>query len=211
MIDFIKQAKLIFWDFDGVIKESVEVKTEAFVQLFSEFGDEVAKKVKLHHEENGGMSRFEKLPIYLKWAGKVPTEKTINEYSKQFSSLVKQKVIESEWVPGVKSYLINNSKKQQFFLVTATPQQEIEDIVSTLKIKSCFNKIIGYPTSKKDAIQILISNTPYPLEEAIMIGDSISDYNAAVESNIVFILRKTGLNEKLQKELECQKILDLNE
>ncbi|MBD75016.1 MAG: haloacid dehalogenase, partial [Rickettsiales bacterium] len=44
-LDLIKKAKIIFWDFDGVIKESVSVKSDAFEKLFQPFGIEIAKKV----------------------------------------------------------------------------------------------------------------------------------------------------------------------
>ena len=59
---------LIFWDFDGVIKESVSVKTDAYLELFRPYGSDVCKQVKNHHLANGGMSRFDKIPLYLKWA-----------------------------------------------------------------------------------------------------------------------------------------------
>ena len=49
MIDALIRARLVFWDFDGVIKESVAVKTEAFVQLFSPFGAEVAAALRIQY------------------------------------------------------------------------------------------------------------------------------------------------------------------
>ena len=36
----------IFWDFDGVIKESVELKSNAYEQLFLEFGSDVSDKIR---------------------------------------------------------------------------------------------------------------------------------------------------------------------
>lgn len=38
--------KAIFWDFDGVIAESVNVKTEAFYNLYLPYGIEIAEKVR---------------------------------------------------------------------------------------------------------------------------------------------------------------------
>jgi len=55
--------KLCFWDFDGVIKESVEVKTQAYFSLFELFGPGVASKVRKHHIANGGMSRLINSPF----------------------------------------------------------------------------------------------------------------------------------------------------
>ena len=141
-------ANAVFWDFDGVIKDSIMVKSDAFEQIFLHFGKEIAKKVRDHHEANGGMSRYDKLPIYLNWAGKESSIELINEYAENFSKLVKYKVINSEWVLGALDYLKNNYDYQQFFLITATPQQEIEEILSALKIDSYFNEIVGSPTKK---------------------------------------------------------------
>jgi len=201
--EFLKQAKSVFWDFDGVIKNSLTVKANAFEQLFLPFGKDVACKVKRHHEENGGMSRYEKLPIYLKWAGQVLSLELIEEIEKNFSKLVKQKVIDAEWVPGVLDYLNNNSSKQNFFIVTATPQQEIEDILSALKITHFFKDVIGSPTRKSKAIKQLLLRNQITPTQSIMIGDSIVDYNAAVENEVPFILRKTDINKNLQSELNC--------
>ena len=45
----IQDSEVIFWDFDGVIKDSVSVKAEAFKILFSEYGREIVQKVVNHH------------------------------------------------------------------------------------------------------------------------------------------------------------------
>ena len=55
------RCEYIFWDFDGVIKESLEVKSNAFFKLFEKFGHDIASKVRNHHEDNvnylGGSGR----------------------------------------------------------------------------------------------------------------------------------------------------------
>ena len=196
-------VKTIFWDFDGVIKDSVWVKSDAFEKLFLPYGKEFARKVRKHHEDNGGMSRFDKLPLYLKWAGLEPSQTLIKEYAENFSILVKQTVIDSEWVRGVLIYLQKNCKKQQFFLVTATPQEEIEAILNALKITEYFSEVIGSPTPKNEAIKMLLDRYNIESGKAVMIGDSISDYMAATENQVKFVLRKTKLNKLLQQQLDC--------
>jgi phosphoglycolate phosphatase-like HAD superfamily hydrolase len=203
-VEYIKRAKTIFWDFDGVIKDSVTVKSDAFEQLFLPFGEKIAVKVRKHHEANGGMSRFDKLPIYLEWVGQEAIEELTTEYEEKFSLLVKQKVINSDWVLGSLDYLKNNHHYQQFFLITATPQQEIEEILSALKINQFFEEVIGAPTKKGHAIKQILVRYNITSEHTVMIGDSNSDYIAAVENKIPFVLRKTDLNKKLQNELDCE-------
>ena len=202
----IKKAKTIFWDFDGVIKDSVSVKSDAFEELFLPFGSDVAKKIRMHHEDNGGMSRYDKLPIYLNLAGEKYSKDLIIKYEKQFSKMVMNRVINSPWVEGALEYIKTNYKAQKFFLITATPQKEIEEILKKLEISKYFKKVIGSPTNKKDALKIILSNENINLDGSIMIGDSCSDYEAAKENDVFFVFRKTELNKKLQKKLKCQMI-----
>ena len=194
---------VIFWDFDGVIKDSVKVKSIAFGQLFTPFGDDVVKQVRKHHEANGGLSRFDKLPIYLGWAGCLSTPELVEEYSNKFSILVKRKVIESNWVPGALEFIQNKTNRQSYFVISATPQDELEEIINSLELTEFFHKIIGAPTSKSNAIKSILESYCIDAEQSFMFGDSMSDYQAATENGIMFLLRRTPTNVDLQKRLNC--------
>ena len=54
----------VYFDFDGIILDSVDVKTSAFSKKFEEYASEVQKQVIQYHLENGGVSRFEKFSQY---------------------------------------------------------------------------------------------------------------------------------------------------
>ncbi len=187
--------KIVFWDFDGVIKESVEVKTNAFRELFKSFGEEVMDKVTIHHVNNGGMSRFKKIPVYLSYAGIEPTEDIINEFCNNFAMLVENAVVNSDWVAGVEK-ILNNEKNdnQHFVLVTATPQDEIERILNRLNIITTFSNIFGSPMTKSDAINSCLKLYNVKAEESIMIGDSIADFEASQKTGADFLLRRTPEN-----------------
>lgn len=182
--------RLIFWDFDGVIKESVAIKTEAFVQLFFPFGAEVAERVCLHHEANGGMSRFEKMPVYLAWAGLPVTEQLVEDYIHRFSRAVLSRVVAAPWVPGVEHILRSNPYQQEFVLVTATPQGEIEEILAAIRLRPCFSDVFGAPTRKGDAIQQVLRRRDVLSSDSLMIGDATADMNAALENDVPFLLRR---------------------
>ncbi len=203
----LASKKHIFWDFDGVIKESVEIKSTAYEELFLRWGKRVSFKVRDHHKLNGGMSRFDKIPLYLSWttedANKISIEKLCNDFSK----LVKSKVIGSSWVPGVIDlidYLYSNNRVS--YLVTATPQDEIEDILCELQITHFFKEIIGSPKNKSIAIGEIIDMHKIVKHDAVMIGDSETDFIAAQDNNIDFILRKTNENNELQLNINCKMV-----
>lgn len=204
----LRSYEQVFWDFDGVIKDSVTVKSDAFEQLFLPFGNELGARVRAHHEEHSGVSRFDKIPVYLGWAGEVNDEATVQEYSLRFSQMVKSKVIDSAWIPGVHEYLLRNADRQQFSLVTATPHNEILEILAALNLASVFRQVFGAPTSKKDGIASVLKESGAEPSNAVMIGDARSDYEAAMSNGIGFVLRRTITNAGLQRDLVCPMIDD---
>ena len=202
--------ELIFWDFDGVIKESVSVKTDAFVELFRPYGKDVCNKVRQHHIENGGMSRFDKIPLYLEWSNVTPTRERVDNICTKFSKIVKNKVINSAWVPGVEEFLCNNKGKYIFIIVSATPQGELEDICKSLKLEEFFSKFYGSPTTKSSSIRMSMHDYGVSPEVCLMIGDAQADIDAAKENNISFIFRRHQHNKNLKIEPDIQVINDFN-
>jgi len=196
----------IFWDFDGVIKDSVEIKGKIFESIFQEFGFKISNKIKLHHEQNGGMSRYHKIPVYLEFSSLPSTKENIEYYLSKFSELTKKEVINSNWVKGAYEYLDQNYKEKSFFLITATPKKEIEEITKELKIFHFFKEIFGSPVEKSNAIEKIILDYNIASKDAILIGDSKNDFDAAMNTNLSFVLRKTKLNIDLQSNISCKQI-----
>lgn len=61
--------KAIIFDFDGVIIESAEIKTDAFRTLFAGYPD-MLPEIIAHHQKNSGISRYKKFRyIYEKILG----------------------------------------------------------------------------------------------------------------------------------------------
>ena len=47
--ELIFSSKIIFWDFDGVMKKSNQVKNDAFFNLFEDFKKEQKEFILNHH------------------------------------------------------------------------------------------------------------------------------------------------------------------
>ena len=195
----LRHASLVFWDFDGVIKDSVSVKSDAFEQLFLQYGPDVARRVRRHHEAHGGVSRFEKIPLYLTWAGQDAAGDMVRSFCEDFSRLVAQAVIDSAWVPGVREYLQANCPHQRFVLVTATPQDEIELILRSTGIAGCFHEVHGAPVPKAAAMADVLRRLRCAPADALAVGDSDTDLDAAAANGVPFLLRRTALNGNLQQ------------
>jgi len=204
-------SPVLFLDFDGVIKESVPIKAEGFSILFSSFGEDIRKKVMRHQLTHGGMSRFEKIPLYLEWARVEADGAAIEHYCAEYSVIVKQLVIDSEWVPGVLDYLNVRSRHQQFVIVSATPQQEMEEIMDQIGILHLFDSIFGSPTKKGQAIQYEAESRKISLDQCFFIGDSNSDLVAAQEAKVPFILRSHQHNELMTRSFDGPIISDFTD
>jgi phosphoglycolate phosphatase-like HAD superfamily hydrolase len=205
----LRAAPLVFWDFDGVIKDSVEVKSVGFERLFLPYGAELAARVRRHHEAHSGVSRFEKLRVYLEWAGEPVTDATVERFCEQFSALVMQAVIDAAWVPGVREYLRANHARQRFVLVTATPATEIAQILDALGLRSCFVEVHGAPTAKADAIGAALQRFGCAPSASVMVGDAEADLRAARAHGVPFLLRRTPLNRALQESYSGASFEDL--
>ena len=196
-LELLSKADVIFWDFDGVIKESSAIKSLAFEEMFSKYGNEVLEKVVEHHQLNGGISREVKIPLYFsKFVGFSLTSQETEDRCLEYSKLVVQKVIDAPWVAGILDYLKSNSFHQRFVLITGTPYMEIIEILTALDIIDCFQTVYGSPTTKIKALnQEIQSDTD--VSKCLFIGDTLTDYEAASAFEVPFLLRETEDNKKL--------------
>ncbi len=198
----IKEFELIFFDFDGVIKKSNEVKTEAFKKIFNKFGKDIVSKVVSHHLENLGVSRVKKISYYYSQFLKQPlNQNELNSLSNDFSKLVVDSVISSEYVQGSKEYLIENKYEQEFILITGTPHDEIQFILKKLKIYDVFSKIFGSPNEKKAVVKQMLNERGNIKRKTFLVGDSRTDCDAAKSNNIPFVYRIDSYDDsKLMRE-----------
>jgi phosphoglycolate phosphatase-like HAD superfamily hydrolase len=211
IIEKLGIPKIIFWDFDGVIKDSVDVKTKAFMHLFESYGSDVVERIRIHHEANGGMSRFKKFPIYLQYARKKVTDSRVNELCEMFGKLVFKNVVDCPWVDGAKDYLLQNRYEQDFYLVSATPTDELKSILVDLGIIKCFLAVYGAPAKKTDTIKMILKKNAILPFNSVMIGDAKADMDAAFLNDVPFILRKHSSNQSLVDDFSGHIINDITE
>ena len=182
--------KYFIFDFDGIIKESVDSKKKAYSKLFAQYKFAI-DSIESHHLQNGGLSRYEKIPLYIKYCKLEPTPKLIDFYLKEFSNLAIDSVLNSKWVPGILPFL-KEINKNNSFIVSATPHEEIKKIVTLLGIDIPIENIYGSPKSKIENINNFFIKKS--VKEYIFFGDAISDSEAAAVLSIDFAYRTYVLN-----------------
>ncbi|MGK0327084.1 HAD family hydrolase [Polaribacter sp.] len=208
----MQKIKNIFFDFDGVIAESVSAKTDAFREMYAPYGEVIANEVVEYHIKHGGVSRFEKFKYWeKKFFNKDISEDRVDELAKQFSNLVLNKVIVSDEVPGVNAFIKKYSKELNFWIITGTPTSEIEIIVDKRGLINYFLGIHGSPKNKRYWTEYLLKKHHLKREETLFIGDATTDLDAATFSNLHFALRENEENKEIFKNYEGNRFKDFFE
>ena len=191
---------LICFDFDGVIKDSVNVKGDIFVELFHHYPLSFKDKILSHHLANGGVNRTIKLTQYLQWAfPDTPINMLpINLYLKKFSALAVDRVIRSNWIPGMPDILYILSHNSKLFIASATPHEEINLIVRLLGIDVLFKSVWGFPYLKSFVLNHIKKQYGASSFSLIMVGDSTQDQIAAEISDVSFFLKTPQNNFPVQ-------------
>lgn len=190
----MKLYSAYIFDFDGVIKDSVKVKSEAFVQLYASEGKEFQRKVEEYHLTNGGISRYVKFKVWNEWLGRSTSEDAIEELAKNFAQLVISNVVASPFINGAMDALKSASANALTFLATGTPDDEINQILSQLSLVELFHEVHGSSRKKTTIVNDILKRFDLTPSEVLFIGDAQTDYNAALDTGLDFYLRKTDYN-----------------
>lgn len=185
----------VFFDFDGVILDSVDVKTNAFATMFRKYGPEIERAVVEYHLANGGVSRFKKFEYYYRHLLKKNiNQETLNDLGEEFSRLSLNGVLKAPFIDGAMETLKNLKKMQTpTFVASGTPQEEIVCIINKRELSQYFKEVHGSPKKKQEIIKDIARRYGFILENCLFIGDAITDFEAARECGTQFIgIVKTG-------------------
>jgi HAD superfamily hydrolase (TIGR01549 family) len=188
----ILEYKVIILDFDGVIVESVGIKDQAFKQLFQDYPEHLDAIMDYHLSHNATI-RFEKFRyITENILGLVYDEYQFQQLCDSFSKLVFNQIIECSYVPGAIKFLEYFNKKIPLYLVSMSPDSELNRILIKRNIHKYFRKVYASTWKKDEAIEDILAKEAIALDRAVFIGDSPEDYIAAKKTGIAFIGRKSN-------------------
>lgn len=182
-------VKAMVLDFDGVILESVDIKTRAFRSLFRDYPSKLGEILRIHRDM-AGISRFEKFKIIYRDVLKKPlTEAETERLGREFSAFTAQEIFTCPFVPGAQEFLEEQSRRLPIFIVSGTPEEELKDIVIRRNLGKHCRGVYGSPRSKDVLLrQILAGNSWHP-REIMFVGDAMTDYKAAGEIGVHFVAR----------------------
>lgn len=179
----------IFWDFDGVILDSNAVRDKGFELTLSNYPDKQVEELLHYHRKNGGLSRYLKFRYFFeKIRGEEVTEEQIMKLAKQFSKIMLQELAKPQLlIEETLAFIKANHCQYKMHIVSGSDQEELRALCASLQIVQFFTSIHGSPMPKVKWVANLLDKHEYDRSKTILIGDSINDYEAAVENEIGFM------------------------
>lgn len=184
-----QMTKIVILDFDGVIVESTDIKTEAFRKLFSSYPEHVDEIVE-YHKKHMGVSRFDKFSYIFKNILKKPlSNEKKAELGRRFSALVVEEIKTCPLVLGAQEFLEKYSKNLKLFIASSTPDEELRNLVKAKGLQKYFQGIYGSALKKSEIAARLMEKEGAKKEEVLFVGDAAADLAEAEKAGVQFIGR----------------------
>lgn len=190
--------KTIFWDFDGVILDSMSVRNFGFEEIFKDYNKADVEALLIYHISNGGLSRYVKIRYFFNNILKQEiTDQEVLAFASSFSSIMKKELVnKNNLILSTVNFIKNNYSNYKFHIVSGSDQEELRFLCEQLNISKFFLTINGSPTHKNELVNQLLKTYTYHPNNCCLIGDSINDLEAADVNNIAFF----GFNSEVLKQ-----------
>lgn len=196
----MEKYQAFFFDFDGVLVDSVEVKTKVFARLFESYGADIIDQVVEYHRHHGGMTRMDKFHYYYEHLLKKHlSEEVLVILCRQFEDLVVDEVVAAPEIPGAEVFLKACQGRIPCFVISATPEGELKNIIKRRGWSQYFEAICGAPRKKDENLRLVIRSHRLHPESCLFFGDAESDYRAATACGVPFLAILPGTDAPLLK------------
>jgi beta-phosphoglucomutase-like phosphatase (HAD superfamily) len=188
----LSALRAIVFDFDGVILQSADIKTDAFLALFAEYPEKQSAILE-YHLSHSGISRYIKFEYITRTIlGRPYDEAERARLGQEFSRLAYEKILACQEIPGARDLLASLRGKVLRAVASGTPEEELHQIVAARRMESWFEEVWGTPRGKAEIIRDVMSRHGFAPGEMLMVGDAMTDFHAAKETEIRFLAREPG-------------------
>ncbi len=201
--------KHIIFDFDGVLAETNEIRFDGFQEVLKDYPQEQLAALDSWVRANGGLSRHVKLRHFFNTIrAEALSDEQLGGFVRQYSSVVKQKVVDAPAVKGSVEFLAAHRRRFSYAIISGADEAELREVCKMRGISDYFDVILGAPCGKPENLIKLFDDLPWERKECVFVGDSINDYDAAVAEDIFFVGRNSGLDDWSSKNVSA--IADLS-
>jgi phosphoglycolate phosphatase len=182
-------TRAILFDFDGVILDSVQLKTDLFLQCYAGDLDEAKIGfIREHQAQHGGIGRGEKFRVFEKEVfGREPSPDAVGRLMRRYQTLLAEQIDACALLPGALEFLHLAEKTAALHLVSGTLHEDLVGIVASRDLTRHFGQVIGSPTPKAEAFRSIIAEHGYDPSTVLAIGDAPTEFEAAQACGAGFV------------------------
>lgn len=199
----------IILDCDGVVFDSNKSKSEAFRRALRENGIEQKHIDEFieYHITYGGISRYVKLEYLIREILNQDFDKKFYEILlKSYARHSAEAYLEVPFTVGCLAFLAYAKKQSiDLFIASGSDEAELREVFEKRGIKHYFKEVYGSPKTKNNIVGFITAKLKK--EEVMMVGDAVSDLNAAHLAKIVGY-GMTGYSESKESLLQKAKEYD---
>jgi beta-phosphoglucomutase-like phosphatase (HAD superfamily) len=185
----MRHLKLIMMDFDGVILESNRIKDDAFRHVFEGYPSQL-EEIMAYHRRITGVIRFDKFRHVAMHILKIPYDQNQeDQWAKAFSKFALAQMNVCPFVEGALDFLNYFYLKVPLYLLSATAPADLEWTLNARGLTHFFKKTYATDQKKIITAEILKKEKVHP-DQAVFIGDAMTDYDAAKACEVPFIGRR---------------------
>jgi HAD superfamily hydrolase (TIGR01549 family) len=204
----LNKYETIILDCDGVILDSNFLKLDAFRDALSNFDKNVIDDFINYFKNNFGTSRYTLVRVFIKEFLKQDFDENLydcilKKYSQNCVLLYGKSHITKDFIKFVEIY-----KNKKLFVASGSDQKELRNVFKNRNLDKYFVDIFGSPTKKSEIVKSIVLET----KNVVMIGDALSDMQAAQESGIDFIfMSEYSTNDTMKKDKSIKNINNLGD
>ena len=174
------KLECLVFDCDGVILDSVPVKTRAFARLAEPYGPEARDRFVMYHARHGGVSRYRKFAWFFReQLGREITEAESAEWGRRFADYALDEVRRCALIPGALDVLRFWQGRLPLYVCSGAPDEEVRLVLAERGLDGYFTAIHGSPPAKAELLARIVNQAGLPPEAALMVGDAVTDRDAA--------------------------------
>jgi phosphoglycolate phosphatase-like HAD superfamily hydrolase len=183
-----EKYETIIWDFDGVIMDSMPIRSKGFELVLSDYPLNQVSELINFHNANGGLSRYVKFRYFFeKIRNEEVSDLKLKSLTSKFSEIMLSNLVNKDLlINDSLNFIKENFNHFNMHIASGSDGNELNIICRELELSKYFISINGSPTPKNTIVKTILEDNKLNRHKVVLIGDSMNDYDAAKINEIDF-------------------------
>ena len=184
--DLLKKSRMLVFDFDGTLVDSVSIKWRAFDRCFEKFPAQ-GEQISAYCRGNNHTPRGEKFKHVYEEILRLPyTREVEQELNRCFERETTEQISRAPALSGASEFLGRVRSNYRTALLSSTPHEILLTILKKRSWANWFDEVQGAPVNKAAWLKRLYAQGFTP-DQVLFFGDTSEDAVAAREADCGFI------------------------